>query len=295
MKLLFFFILCSTVGAAQELDCDVTVNMEKLPSSARNNLISFEADVKRYLNNTQFTFEDLSGERIKCTLSIFFETVSGENRYAARAFVGSLRPVYVGNDKSTKTTPILRVLDERWEFTYIPNQPMVHDDFRFDPLTDFFDFYAYLIIAFDLETYTERSGARVFQKALNIAHQAASSAFSKDWQPSQTYSRFSIADELMNNRYQPFRLAFLSFHFDGVDLLATDEQKGLENMLTAIETISDLRRKQDPRSVLVRTFFEAKYQEIAEVFLRYPDRSVYNRLSAADPAHQGTYSDFSKR
>ncbi len=295
MKLLFFFILCSTVGAAQELDCDVTVNMEKLPSAARNNLISFEADVKRYLNNTQFTFEDLSGERIKCTVNIFFETVSGENRYSARAFVGSLRPVYVGNDKSTKTTPIIRVLDERWDFTYLPYQSMVHDDFRFDPLTDFLDFYAYLIIGFDLETYAELSGTRVLQKALNIANQAGSSAFSRDWQPSQTYSRSSIADELMNNRYQPFRLAFFSFHFDGIDLLATEQQKGLENMLTAIETISDLRIKQDPRSVLVRTFFEAKYQEIAEVFLRYPDRSVYNRLSIADPAHQGTYLQFSRR
>jgi hypothetical protein len=295
MKPLFFLLAIGSVAAAQELDCDVTVNMEKLPSATRSYLNNFEAEIERYLNNTRFTDEDLSGERIKCSMNIFFESSLGDNRYTARVFVGSLRPVYVRDEKTSKTTPILRILDERWEFLYVPSQPIVHDEFRFDPLADFLDFYAYLIIGCDVETYTELSGTRIFQKALNIANQGAGSTFSKDWQPGQTYSRFSIVDELMNNRYQSFRTAFFSYHFDGIDLLGSETKKGLDNMLTAIETISELRRTQNPRSVLVRTFFETKYQEIAEVFLQYPDRLVYNRLSAADPAHQGTYSEFARR
>jgi hypothetical protein len=186
-------------------------------------------------------------------------------------------------------------MDDRWEFIYVPNQLILFDEFRFDALTDFLDFYAYLIIGFDLETYTEFSGSRYFQKALNIANQATSTAFSRDWQPSQTYSKFSIADEINNNKYQPFRLAFFAYHFEGIDLLATETQKGLDNVLSAVETISELRRKQDSRSVLIRAFFEAKYLEIAEIFLRYPDRSVYGRLITADPVHQSTYQEYSGR
>lgn len=292
---LFLLLALFSRSIAQELQADVTVNVEKLSSSVRDYLAGFEADVERYLNNTRFTDEDLSGERIQCSFNIFFETVSGDNRYTARVFVGSLRPIYIGNERSTRSTPILRIMDERWEFTYVPNQVMLFDEFRFDPLTDFLDFYAYLIIGFDLETYTELSGSRCFQKALNIANQANSTAFSRDWQPSQTYSKFSLADEINNNKYQPFRLAFFSYHFDGVDLLATETTKGLDNILASIETISELRRKQDPRSVLIRAFFEAKYLEIAEIFQQYPDRSVYTRLIAADPSHQSTYQEYSAR
>jgi hypothetical protein len=279
---------------SQELECDVTVNLEKLPSAARDYLVDVKSDIERYMNSTRFTDEDLSGERIRVSMNIFFESMTGENRYLARVFVGSVRPVYVGDNKSGRTTPVVRVLDERWEFGYVPNQPMVHDPFRFDPLTSFLDFYAFLVIGFDLETYLELSGSRSFQKAFNIANQAAS-AGSRDWQQSQTYSRFNIIDEIMNNKFQPFRLAFFSYHFEGTDLLGTQNMVGLNNMLAAIEAISDLRQKQDPRSVLIRAFFEAKYQEIAEMFLQYPDRTVYNRLSAADPAHQSTYQEYSTR
>ncbi|HXG38020.1 MAG TPA: DUF4835 family protein, partial [Bacteroidota bacterium] len=76
---------------------------------------------------------------------------------------------------------------------------------------------------------------------------------------------------------------------------ATQDQKGLETMLRSIEAIGDLRKKQDSRSILVKTFFDAKYQEIAEVFLRWPNRDVYQRIASADPLHQSTYLEYSSR
>jgi len=287
-------VLSATVRLiAQELNCEVSVNMEKITSAQREYLRTFESDVKKYMNNNKWTDEDLGGEKIDCSMTIYFVSVAGDNDYTAQIVVGSQRPVYVGNDKSGRNTQVLRIADDRWEFTYVPNQPMVKDEYRFEPLTGVLNFYAYLIIGMDLETYNELSGSQCFQKALNICNQAMATSYAKDWQSSAgTYSRFGFLDELMNLKYQQFRLSFYSYHFDGLDLLATKPQDGLDAMLKAIEAIAELRQKQNPRSVLVRVFFDTKYLEIADSFLAWPDRSVYDRLIAADPPHQGTYDTY---
>jgi hypothetical protein len=286
-------------GSAQELNCDVTVNLENIPSAQRDLLVRFEEEVERYLNNTRWSDEDFGGEKIDCSMTIFFLTAPAENRYTAQVAVVSQRPVYnsTTNEKTGRNTQVLRLFDDRWDFIYVLNQQMVRDDFRFEPLTGFLDYYAYLIVGMDLETYNEQSGSRYLQKALNTCNLAASTAFAKDWQVSSagTYSRFGVADELMNLRYQPFRLAFHRYHFDGIDLLTTETQKGLENILQTVETIADLRKNQDPRSILVKVFFDAKSLEIADAFLPYPDRSVYDRLVAADPSHQSTYDEYRQR
>ncbi|MEX2088203.1 MAG: DUF4835 family protein, partial [Bacteroidota bacterium] len=260
-----------TRGSAQELNCDVTVNVENIPSAQRDLLVRFEEEVERYLNNTRWSEEDFGGEKIDCSMTIFFLTAPAENRYTAQVAVVSQRPVYnsTTNEKTGRNTQVLRLFDDRWDFIYVLNQQMVRDDFRFEPLTGFLDYYAYLIVGMDLETYNEQSGSRYLQKALNTCNLAASTAFAKDWQVSSagTYSRFGVADELMNLRYQPFRLAFHRYHFDGIDLLTTETQKGLENILQTVETIADLRKNQDPRSILVKVFFDAKSLEIADAFL----------------------------
>ncbi len=299
MKKLFaivFFGFASLVPPtwSQELDCEVIVNTDKLTSSARDYLKNFESEVRQYLNGNRWTDEDLGGEKIHCSMNIFFLNASGNDRYQAQAVIVSQRPIYgANNEKTNKSSPILRINDDRWEFTYTPNQRMVRYENQVDPLTDFLNFYAYLIVGFDLETYEEFKATRYFEKALNICNQATSSPFGSDWRPtSVTYSRFGIADELMNGKYQSFRLAFTKYHFDGLDLLAAEKEKGLGNILQAIESLGELRQRENPRSVLVKTFFDAKHLEIAEIFLQYGDRSVYKRLATADPQHQGTYEDY---
>ncbi len=295
-RLLTFLILLpflpSTAARAQELNCTVTVNVESIPSAQRDYLRTFKDDVERYLNNTRFTTEDMLGDKIQCTMDVFFKSVTGDNRYQVQVFVGSQRPIYIGNDKSDKVTPVLRIMDESWEFTYVPNQRMLQDDLAFDPLTDVLDYYAYMIIGFDLETYTPMSGARYFQKALNICQQGAASSYSADWKLSTTtYSRAGLADELNNGKYNAFRVAFNSYYFDGIDLLATDRTAGLANMMKAIQTISEIRSRQNPTSILVKLFFDAKYKEIGDTFVGSGDYTVFDRLSDLDEQHRSYYQD----
>ena len=295
--LLFTLLLFVTpLLISQELNCTVTINIESIQSGQRGYLRTFAQDIERYMNNTRFTNEDLDGEKIQCSLDIFFTAAASNNYYQAQVAVSSQRPIYTGDEKSDRTTLVMRILDNNWNFAYTPNQRMNHDEMIFDPLTGFLDFYAYLIIGYDLETYIPMSGSPCFQKALNTVQLASNSSVAKDWQQSTSgYSKFGITDELSNVKYNVFRTAFNNYHFDGIDLLATDRKKGLDNMLAAIAAINDIRLRQNSSSVVVKQFFDAKYREIAEAFQTYPDRSVYETLSTYDQEHRSTYQEWKIR
>jgi len=292
----FSFILMFIITAplfSQELDCKVTINsIESIQSPQRDYLRNFSSDVERYLNNTRFTNEDLNGEKIVCNIEITFKSGSSNNRYQAQAFIASQRPVYIVNDVSDRTTPILRIMDNNWEFTYMPNQRMNHDEMIFDPLTGFLDFYAYLIIGYDLETYVPMSGNSCFQKAVNIVRLAANSSEANDWkQTSASYSKFGISDELTNMKYDSFRMAFNDYHYDGIDLLATEQKKAQDNILNALESINEIQIRQSRNSIIIKQFFDAKSREIAEVFQTYPDRSIYDKLSSFDEENRSKYQE----
>jgi len=280
-------------ASAQELNCQVTVNVDNISSADRDYLRNFRSDIERYLNNTHFTNENLYGDKVNVSMTIFFTQVTGPNRYRAEAVIGSTRPIYVGNDESDSVTQVLRLKDTQWEFPYVPNQRIYFDEYTFDPLTDFLDFYAFVIIGFDLDTYKPLDGARVFEKALNTATAALSTSFASTWQSTSGYSRYGLAQELNNPRNQPILQAYYTYHFDGIDLLATENKKGLDNILGALESIYSVRQ-QNPVSLLVKMVFDAKAKEIAKIFLSYPDASVYDKLATFDPEHRTDYMDAKK-
>jgi hypothetical protein len=286
-------VLLAVSAFSQELDCTININnLENISSSQRDYLRGFKSDIEKYLNSTRFTDEDLDGEKIRCSMEIFFQSALSNNRYQAKVVITSLRPIYNGNEPTDRNTLILRISDNNWEFTYLPNQQIVHDEMIFNPLTSFLDFYAYLIIGYDLETYVPMSGSQCFQKAQKITQTASTSAVSKDWQiPTASYSKFAMTDELSNVKFNRFRSAFNNYHFDGIDLLATDQQKGLKNILKALEVINDVHR-QNTSSVIIKQFFDSKYREIAEIFQTYPEKGVYETLSTYDQEHRSTYQEW---
>ncbi len=286
----FLVLFVHSIGHAQELNCQVTVNTENISSADRDYLRNFKSDIERYLNSTRYTNEDLYGDKINVSMNIFFTQVTGANRYRAEVVIGSTRPVYIGNDQSDKVTQVLRIKDTQWEFPYIPNQRIFFDEFTFDPLTDFLDYYAFVIIGFDLDTYKPLDGARAFQKALNTATSALASSSAADWQSTSGYSRYGLAEELNNPRNQPILQAYYTYHFEGIDLLATENRKGLDNILGALESVWKVRQ-QNAMSLLAKIVFDAKHKEIADMFLNYPDASVFDKLATYDPEHRTDYMD----
>jgi hypothetical protein len=275
---------------AQEIDCDVKVaNMQNLPEAARENLSSFLPDLSQYINSYRWTREDLGNLKIKCTITISFQGAPNGNHYSVQAFVGSQRPVF----RSERNTALVRIIDGNWEFDYVRNQPLIHNENRFDPFLSVIDFYVYLILGYDFESYKAGDGTPYFQKAMDIANLARGGHGSTGWDnPSpNVFSRGQFIDEVMNARYADFREALYRYCYKGLDLLSKDEGRARKNMFTALEKIGNLQQKINSRTLIIKAFFDAQFGEIKNDFLKDPDPDIFAKLTRIDPAHQSDYDE----
>ncbi|MFA7229294.1 MAG: DUF4835 family protein, partial [Melioribacteraceae bacterium] len=217
-----FIILMPVLTPAQELDATVTITVEQLPTASRERLDNFANQVRDYLNNAKFTRKPWEGEPIKCSFDIFFTASGDETTYSAQLVVTSQRPI-----QGTKLSSLMMsVMDNAWSFRYEKNQAMYFNQTDFDPLTSLLDYYAYLIIGFDFDSFGPLEGTEYFQKALDIVVKGASSQFSKGWQlESNAYNRRALIDNLLNAKYQLFRQDYFDYHYNGLDLFYSKDQK----------------------------------------------------------------------
>ena len=279
-------VIGSSSAPAQEVDCTVNVNYEAIPTSNKDLLRDFASDVKNYLAAYNWGPGNAS-DKVKVTVDIFIQNVTGENRYGAQVFIGSQRPIY-GSEQSTA---VVRLFDELWEFTYIRNRPLNHNLYAFNDLTSFLDFYMILVLGYDYDTYERLSGTPLFQKAADIANMGRSSG-QKGWQQTTSnFSRVQLIDELLNPTFEQVRAASYTYHFCGLDSLAIDKANAYSNMIQAVKAIGAAKQKVDSRNLVIKLWFDSKAKELGEVFLDYPDPRVYLLFNNIDPSHIKTYEE----
>jgi hypothetical protein len=272
---------------AQEVDVTVQVNYDAVPTTNKDLLQNFGNDVKGYLTGFNWGGGDAS-EKVRCTIDIFVQSVTGDNKYTAQVFIGSKRPKF----RTDQNTGVLRLFDESWEFTYLRERPITHNPYYFSDLASFLDFYMYIIMGYDYDTYDELSGTELFKQAASIANLGQSSG-QKSWQlATTTFSRTQLVTEVLDPRYEPVRRAIWKYHYCGIDSLTLNPARAFDNILSALESIGRVRKTADPRSLIIKSFFDAKYLEIADIFKTYPDPNVYVQLIQIDPTNQKTYDEY---
>ncbi len=289
LSIICLFVLPMFVSA-QELDATIIVNVEQLETSARDRLDNFKNQVQDYLNNSKFTNKAWEGERIKCSFNIFFNSSSDETSYSAQLVVASQRPIH----GSQLNSLMMSIMDNSWQFKYQKNQAMYFNQTDFDPLTSLLDFYAYLMIGFDADSFGPLDGTEYFQKALDITIKGAGSSSSKGWQLESTaYNRRALIENLLNTKYQLFRQDYFDYHYNGLDLLSDKDQRqfAYNNILKLIKDLEKMKDQIDTRSVLMKVFFDAKAGEFVEILKGYPDKSVFSILKKVDPSHISKYDD----
>jgi hypothetical protein len=280
----------SAPGTAQMVDCVVEVDYEAVSTTHKDLLRNFKSDVINYVNNYNWG-EGNPEEKVACTLNIFIKSAIGENQYSAQVFIGSSRPIYNIQDN----TAVIRLMDGLWEFPYIQDRPFEHNLHAFQGVASFLDFYMLLIMGFDYDTYEKLGGTSYFQMASEIASKGRSLGENGWYVTGGSYSRVRLVDELLAPGGEAIRRASWEYHFNGLDSISIDPQAGYANMLGGLESIGAVRQKVDPLNLVIRSFFETKYLEIAAKFKDYPDPAVYITLSRIDPAHQTTYEEYRNR
>ncbi len=286
-SLIFFIFLLTSAAYSQELNCKVIVNYESIPVVNRELLSDFAQTIENYLNKTRFT-DKWDGDKIDCTFNIFFVGASSDINYSAQAVITSQRLIY----KSPKNSLMLSINDGQWSFVYEKNQTLYATQSIFEPLTSFLDYYAYIIIGFDMDSYDELAGTPFFTKAFDIVNLGASSGFRTGWEKSSSsYSRRGLVEDLLNEKYRPFREAYFNYHYNGLDIFSEKKSIGMKNIIKLIDVLEVLRSKVDINSVLIKTFFDAKSGEIIECLKTYPDKSIFKKLKKIDPSRGLKYDE----
>jgi len=276
---------------AQELDAAVSINYDQLSSGAKDKLVNFKDQVQDYLNNTKFTGQAWDGDRIRCNFNIFFSTASADIQYTAQLVVASQRPI----EGVVTNSLMLTIMDNKWTFEYEKNQSMTFNPIDFNSLLSFLDYYAYIIIGFDMDSYYRLGGSDYFSRALEIAVRGGASKFSESWQSeSSSYNKRVFVDNLLNAKYQQLRADVFDYHYNGIDLLNDPKNRefAMNNIVKLITNLYKVKDQIDPRSVYLKVFFDAKAGEIANCVKTHPDKgNIINMLKRLDPAHTTKYEE----
>jgi hypothetical protein len=286
-KVIILLLMLTKVGINQELKATVTVKYDNLPVINKESLINFAQTVSDYLNNTKFTGEAWNNPKVECTFNIFFQSASSLTGYVAQVFVGSQREIY----KSLKKSPMLIIMDNNWSFVYEKNQSLYYNPNVFNSLTSFLDYYAYLIIGMDNDSWDKLSGTPLFTKASNLVNQGINSGNSTGWDRGSGYNRRDLVEDLLNDKYRTVREAAYEYHY-GLDYFAKNKAIGQQKMANIAIVLNSIKSKIDARSIYVRTFFDAKAGEIVEYLKDYSDKiNIFKLLKAIDPPHISKYDE----
>jgi len=302
-RYLLFLMICFMMIAAnlqaQDIKVTVTTIMDPLPSDSKDKLRNFAQQVTEYLNRSKFQPPNKILEpeyTVEVDMQFYFASATGDN-YTVQLFVLSKRKI---DDASLKSgapvsSPMFKFLDERVSFTYTNSYRFERNDSRFDPLVSLLDYYAYMVLGYDEDSYFVKGGTSLFQKALDICNKPI--ADKKGWTESGGGSkptRLQIVQELLNNRFDGFRKAIFEYMWMGMDSLVVNKRNAFKNILSSLERI-DRVKKSEVKYYNIDIFYDAKNTEIAKTFENYGDKTVYDKFIKYDPSHRTVYEDAQRR
>jgi hypothetical protein len=156
------------------------------------------------------------------------------------------------------------------------------------------DYYMLIIIGQDLDTYYELGGTDAYERARQVVLLGNTNnaiGFGTIYQPGE-YTKYSLVQELLDPRFEGWRLLANQFYFDGLDYLAEDQAAGIDNLIAIISNMADFKaNKATGPSVVIQAFFEAKAFEIAQQFKGFDNEQLFKDLIYLDPGNATRYAE----
>jgi hypothetical protein len=274
---------------AQELNCSVKVVGDQIATIDKRVFKTLETSIFEFMNNTKWTNDNFKqDERIEVTLLINLVSVNGPDQFSGTLQIQTRRPVY----KSAYNTLVLNFNDPDFNFKYVEYQPFEFNENTFtNNLTSMLAFFAYVAIGMDYDTFSPEGGTPHFQKALNVTNLAANGS-DKGWKSFDSdRNRYWLIENIMNSNFKPVRACLYKYHLKGLDVMATDVQAARAAMSEALIGLEKVY-STNPNSFLMLVFFQAKADEIVNVFKPAPaeqKNKLITTLNHVNPANLQKY------
>lgn len=252
---------------AQPVRVDLTVNTELVNQTNIAPVKTLEKSLRDFLNNTKWTSEN-GNEQAEVSISMLL-TISNinDNSYGATLQVQSGRLVF----NSSYTSPLVTFLDDNFNFTYQEFQPFYFDVNRYNNnLVSVFSYYIYMAIGMELDSFSPLGGTSFFERARTIAN-AAQASNAQGWAVSQNRNgRYELIDQIISPAFNDFRNVIYQYHRNGLDNMVSAPEEAKTLLKDELLSLQKLMQRQ-PNSYLMRAFFDAKGEEIGQLFSDGPE------------------------
>jgi len=278
----------SFAGFSQELNCNVVVNAQLTGNENLQIFKTLEKQLNEFVNNTKWTGKSFeTQELIDCSMVI---NVTGQNgdSFNASIQVQSSRPVF----GSSYTTPIYNVNDKDFSFKYLEFQNLIYNPNQYESnLISVIAFHVNMILGLDADSFKMNGGDEYFKQAQIIVNYSQQENF-KGWKLEDgLQSRFILVDNILSPTYSAYREVMYNYHRVGLDTMSENDKNAKNEVADAIVQM-DAIHKQRPNSFLARTFFDAKADEIEQIFSGGPNvdiSSLVNTLNKVAPMHSSKW------
>lgn len=247
---------------SQELNCQVDFNTEQVPGSNKSVFEALKEAVTQYMNENHFTnLQFATNERIDCRM-FFTIKEHTDNKMTGDLQVQVSRPVY----NSSYTTTLLNFKDNKIEFEYQEGEPLNFNlQVMESQLTAILNFYAYLFIALDSDSFSPNGGQMMFDQMSQIVQQAQSSGES-GWKAFEDKrNRSAVLAAFTDPATSVLRNLTYDYHRLGLDEMALSPDKGRAKITSSLENLTKVM-EADGMSVGLSIFKDAKLDELVNIY-----------------------------
>lgn len=288
--ILVFLFSIAQISLAQELNCTITVNSDQVSQTNQQIFRTLERSLNDFVNKNKWT-NRVYRENERVSARMFITVTQYESdRFEANIQIQSSRPVF----NTSYESPIFNYKDDAFNFQYQEFQPLVFNENVFDSnLIGVITYYVYVILGLDADTFSLEGGDEMFRKAQNIVTQAQGSNFSGWNQETGERSRFELVDNLMSNSFREYRIAMYNYHRKGLDILGDNNSTGKQVIAGSMRLFETLIKRR-PNAFLIQTFFDAKSEEIRNIFSDGPKVDIVKlkeTLNRVAPFYSNTWNE----
>jgi hypothetical protein len=269
------FLLIGSFSWAQFIEVNAELDLRRLSEGDRQLFTTLAEDIENYLLNTQFS-ADANDLEVVIDIRLVLESVSRG-----------------GSQTSINAQAIFsNKLDQYFyakgiQFPYSQGQKMFYTTV-FEPLASFLDYYAFMFIATELDTWEYMGGTSFFNRAIEISDLGKDSDWSTGWD-----DRWKKSRKVKSNQY----LRSMRFnYFKALDALGA-EDVDITIVNTAINTFYEemliLDKKLGSNKETLH-FLRAYHESIAELMAMFNLRDALELLLIYDHDNKKVYESYLK-
>ena len=292
-------MLCAFVTFADEeateLYCEVEVNADKVSSGSKEIFQELREKVTDYMNTTKWTNAVFGvNERINCKLMFTISTWDNNTgQMKGDLQIQSTRPVY----NSSYTTTLINFRDTKVDFTFETGQQLDFSTMEMkDNLTAILNFWAFMIIALDFDSFELNGGDPFYEEAANVVRLAQITA-ETGWKAFEdNTNRSAVLSAFTDKQTAPIRQMLYDYHRMGLDQMVVTVDKGRSAITHTLENLAKIYDVA-PMSVCLTMFKDAKLDEIINIYSKAnmsEKETVYEMLYQVFPSENTRLEEIKK-